>query len=51
MLILYSTGAYMKCLVFSKTLQFSYNNTNKPHQPKIDVGTNENLTIRPTPLV
>ena len=41
----------MKCLVFSKTLQFGFNtsNTIQPHQPKINMTTNEKIAIRPLP--
>ncbi len=46
----------MKCLVFSKTFQFGFNtsntsNTIQPHQPKINITTNEKITIRPLPLM
>lgn len=43
----------MKCLVFSNTVHSGSNTYNsiQPHQPKIDVITNEKITIRPTPLV
>jgi hypothetical protein len=46
----------MKCLVFSNTVHSGSNTYNsiqshQPHQPKIDIGVIENITIRPTPLV
>lgn len=42
----------MKCLVFSKTLQFgSSSNSSQPCQPKNDIITNETITIQPTSLV
>lgn len=41
----------MKCLVFSNTVHSGSIQPQQPHQPTIDIITNEKLTIRPTPLV
>lgn len=44
----------MKCLVFSNTVHsgsIQLHQPQQPHQPTIDIITNEKLTIRPTPLV